>query len=240
MMSLETVIGNLRSFQEAENARLPKPGAADLSHSLGEIERYLHFLCIIHDRFVATDRAFRDLMARFRATPSTPSSPDLSAFNTLPNLSMMLQLDIESMYLFTKTLLDKVASAVGVYFGPARGCSFVSHDDLRKSLNKCAAAKGLVLPNGLEATMQTLQDVVVDFRDKLITHKRGTRHTRGIAIDTDDKTLMVLSGDLPSKGLGTHSSEAVDDLLASAVSYLDLALTLITSNSQRSHLLRVV
>lgn len=227
----------LRSFGAEERVRLPTRGGTDLAHLVGEIERYLHFVCIIHDRYFETEKVFRSLQQQLMASLSAPVSSDWSRVDSLPNVMMRLQLDIESMYLFGKTFIDRIANTIGFYFGEARRCSFISHDQFLKCLELYAKTKGLTIPSGFLTKAKELSVLVIEVRDKLITHKVSTRHTRGIGVDVDDKTSMLVGGKLPTKGTGTHSTEPIDVLLSQFCAYLMFTLEFLKSNSACSALL---
>lgn len=138
-----------------------------------------------------------------------------------------LHLDIESLYLFAKVLLDRTAMSIGVFFGQAQSCSLASHDSWRKSLAKYAKAKSLSLPPGLEQLVENIQNDV-EFRDKQLVH-RQVGATRGTSWNMETRSAQILIQP------DTQSKDPVA-LVRAIDEYLELVLVLFETNRGKSHL----
>ena len=157
--------------------------------ALGAINRYYFFLRTTYERHRTASNAYVDNTTAFRATV-LPGVHQLDAEQLRLSeeariLSLTVQMELETFYIFPKVLLDKLAQAIGFYFGPARGCLTSSPDDLSKSIRTYAALKGLVLPESLVEEMEHLRTDVADFRDKQISHEKSPRTTRPMLIERD-------------------------------------------------------
>jgi len=102
----------------------------------------------------------------------------------------MLQLEIESFYLFAKILLDKVAHFVEFYFGQGQGCSLVSQDQFVKNLPTHAALKGIKFTDRFAETMKTLKQDISDHRDYQIAHEASPKTLHGTLFDAEGKTKI--------------------------------------------------
>ena len=92
----------------------------------------------------------------------------MAQFEEQGRLSTLVHLEVESFYIFAKSVLDKLAMFIERYFGLAQGCSLASHDKLRKNYDRYGRAKGLVFPESFGEKVIFLKEHVCDFRDKQI------------------------------------------------------------------------
>jgi hypothetical protein len=151
-------------------------------------------------------------------------------------LSLRVQLEQESFYIFAKMLLDKVAHAIGVYFGEARGCSFASHDDLTKSIVKYSELLGLEVNPSLVARMQQLKVDVADFRDKNISHEKSPRTItmRPLILDPDGTVRLSLHKVYPQESDINVVARPVDELLGELEDYVLRFLDFLRMNSDKT------
>jgi hypothetical protein len=111
----------------------------------------------------------------------------------------VLHLDIESFYLFAKIYLDKIAHAFEFYFGPGRGKSMDSHDQLVKNFPAYAKEKGLTLPSDLMSIATRLKSDISDYRDYEIAHEKSPRRLSGTVFDTEGKMRIIATHLYPTK-----------------------------------------
>ena len=82
-------------------------------------------------------------------------------------LSIKVQFEIESFYLFAKIFLDKTARALEFYFGQLNKKPLDSHDDLTKSLQSYAKEKNLVLTSEFLGHIGQLKQDISEYHNFL-------------------------------------------------------------------------
>lgn len=165
--------------------------------AFSEIGRYHDFLVIIHDRYDKASKLFiknsKILQATFKPGTHQTTPEQMQLMAEQRQITTNLQLECESFYLFAKILLDKVARAIEFYFGPAKGCSLDSHDDLNRVLRKYSKLKSLQLTDKLLILISELKKDISDFRDYQISHEKSPRIVRGTIWDAKGNTRMMIS-----------------------------------------------
>jgi hypothetical protein len=224
----------LSEFIDAERERFRIRDNNLFAFSFGHIERYYSFLCAIEARQrEASSNFIRNSEALRAAVPSgTRALTDeqrrlLDEGRVLTNL---LHLEIESFYLFAKILLDKIAHAIEFFFGPVRGRSLDSHDDLVKDFEKYAKNKGLVIPNGFSELAASLKKDISDFRDYEIAHEKSPRRMNATGFSADGRTTMISTVIYPTAKDQQVSSKVVGDLLREIETYIKLLVVLMRKN----------
>jgi hypothetical protein len=226
------IIDRLSSFAASEHLLYQWPEGNFLWLALDEIVRYRRFVEIIVSR-IDDDRELLNSAteASVQGLRNYAGGPISAQQQSLDERAIEAQvpvhLDIESLYLFAKVLLDRTAISIGVFFGQAQSCSLASHDSWRKSLAKYATAKGLSLPPRLEQLVENLQRDVA-FRDKQLVH-RQVGATRGTSWNMENRSAQILIQ--PDK----QSKDPVA-LVRAIDEYLDLVVVLFETNREGSHL----
>lgn len=185
----------IKTFREAERWYYSDMDQNMFAVGIGQPDRYYEFLQIIKGRFDAVREPFvkinADLQKGMLPGVRPVTEEEWKAMQESSILQKSIQLDIESFYVFAKITLDKIANFLERYFGPERGCSFRSHDNLVKHFDKYRDAKGLNIPNEFTELAATLKETVSDFRDKQIEHHRNPRRTVGIAWTSDGNLRLT-------------------------------------------------
>jgi hypothetical protein len=119
-------------------------GVAGLMSGVG---RYARFVDQIVARYLSALTELEVAQAR-RNMDSNPSMITPSE-RALFRSQEVIQLEIESFYLFAKILLDRWSGLAEAHFGPARRLSLHSHDQLTRQFEKYAEAKGLSVVSSL-------------------------------------------------------------------------------------------
>jgi hypothetical protein len=210
--------------------------------SWAKISRRLAFLDIIErryldasDKFIANSEAVRKLTLPGKH-PVTPEQQALHD-EAIP-LGADVHLQIESYYLFSKIMLDHVAHAIEYYFGPAAKLPLDSHDDLSRSLNGYAAAKGLTVSAELTATIADLKRRISDVRDYKISHEKSPRTLSGTGWNHTDRlaTIMMTRIFPRESDPGQFDSEPLPALRQSLHDYLSVVVDFITANRSKTAL----
>jgi hypothetical protein len=192
--------------------------------SWSKINRRLAFLDVIERRYIEASKAFLENSAALQ--------------DEAPRLIVDLHLEIESYYLFAKIALDNVAHAIEYYFGPARGLSLDSHDDLTKNLAQYAAAKSLVLDADLLERMADLKRRISDVRDYKISHEKSPRTMAGTSWDQDERLARIAMTRLfpRSSDPEQFESEPLPKLREAIHEYLSQVIIFITNNETKTAL----
>lgn len=237
------MIRKLNDFISKERSKFENRHNNMFSFSFGEISRYYEYLLTIHERYRIESNEFMDVTKTRQALikpGNNPASPELiSLFEKSRQISTKLHLEIESFYLFSKILLDKVALALEFYFGQARGLPFESHDNLVKNMEKFADSKSLTLPSGFVDIVRKLKQDISDFRDYQIAHvpsHKNARLTRGTMCDSGGNTKLMLTAIYPTERDKQVETRHLQELLADIDSYADLIIELVTQNGDKTRL----
>src|SRR5205823_3758369 len=122
--------------------------------------------------------------ANFEPAKRGTGGIDASQYAAERQLATVLHLRIETFYLYAKVLADRLAKAVELFFGQARGISLTKHSRIRTKLAQFAEAHGLdppptyLLEKADEVTKQ-----IADFRDRHIVHEQNTRRSWATGFD---------------------------------------------------------
>jgi hypothetical protein len=151
-------------------------------------------------------------------------------------LSVQLQLEIESFYLFAKIMLDKVAHAIEFYFGPAHKLPLDSHDDLVTKLTQYCSNRGLQ-PNPILLKIAAgLKERISDFRDYQIAHEKSPRTMWVLGWSSADDLRMGLTRLNPTLRDSQRDSTPLRELARELNSYLDALVDFLSNNRDRTNL----
>lgn len=225
----------LINFIQTERERLAVEDGNIFAFSFGKVTRHWMFLEIIRQRYQDASAAFIAHSEAFRAMikpggPHTMTVEQMKLQGQGGYLSNLVHLEIESYYLFAKIMLDEIFHAIENYFGPARGLSLDSHDDLAKRLHGYAATKGLTIPESFEQAVSDLRQRISDFRDQQIAHEKSPRTMRGTMWDADGQVMLATNRLYPKDTDKQVNSESLASLAAALEAYVDSVMTFIETN----------
>lgn len=170
------------------------------SVSFSELIRYLDFLNIILNRY----KDASEVLARHLKSYKEPSvgfcefTTDMDDWNkNCRTLQNNTALEIESYYLFSKILLDKVAHSIELYFSPARGESLNSHDLMCKNIVSYVKSKGLTFPENILDEAKILKNLISDTRDYKFEHLKYPRINRYVQINENGSAVLVFNNLYP-------------------------------------------
>jgi len=232
----------LQEFVNTERFRFSSSKANNLFGSAcGAVLRYREYVGIIFRRYQEASEAFRADTAWFhtfakdqeprKSRQLTPE--EFARLQESGRIGVMLHLEIESFYLFTKIMLDRVARLVEFLFGAARRLSMDSHDDLVKSLPDYLRDKGLTTsqPEQLMDTVRLLKERIADHRDYEIAHAKSPRAAWATtwgpaAAGPRIARFMIYPGERDTQ----KESESLEKLLPLVDDYLRMVMRLISDN----------
>src|SRR4030095_7491247 len=149
------------------------------------------------------------------------------------NRTRPLQLEIESFYLFSKILLDRIADTLALSLGfpsSTRGSSF---SRLATSFDAHCQAEGLDgCQSELSNMIKGLRARIVSYRNEQIEHT-GAPFMQIFAKNDGRAILMPMAGHLmigrkPSSGY--RLSEPLDDLMSEIDRFIETAIRFLTAN----------
>jgi len=208
------------AFVESERHRFTDKDNNLFGLSVYQIMRYYEFLTVILERHTETSTIYSSLNRRTMADSSRGSREatrdETLVLGELFKYMTLVQLEVESFYLFAKILLDRTAHFVELFLGRARKLSLDSHDKLTKNIESYALKKGLTIHPSLLELMRRMKVDVSDHRDYGIAHEKGPRTVRTIWLSSDGPLSILYNRVLPTnldKYMATRPlSELFDDI----------------------------
>jgi hypothetical protein len=232
----------LSEFVSAHRARFTIEHDNMFGFSWAKVSRHCGFMEIIERRYEAASAAYianSEAVRKAMPTGVAPVSPELEAImNETWPLQLDLDLQQESAYIFAKIILDDVARAIQLYFGPHRDISLNSHDRWAKAVREYAAAKALAVSEEFVDSVTRLKERVCDFRDKQIEHENCPRTTHATAWDQGGShARMVKTRLYPTENdPGQAEAETPVQLRAAIEAYLDQVVEFLLANEAKTNL----
>ena len=242
-------LDRLSAFVETYRSRMDNKNNNLFAFSAGAWWTYYIFLTHILARYDRSNAEYGEVMepvtrrmseapAGGRSRPMTPE--DMAEWKRQIDLATVLNLDIETFYLFAKILLDRIADTFGFMFGVDWKSSGSSHSDLSKRFETLCRDKGLeIRPDNLPALISTLSKAVVDYRNKLIEHLNDPRILKGTASAPGKASSIVTSHMYPTEedAEAFRQTEDPHALLRMLEEYIAAMLKLFEVNTKKSPLI---
>lgn len=211
--------------------------------SFSQIARYYGFIKIIQARYRRAATEFiensKAMQATFQLGTHSMTEEQIQLSNKEREITAFLHLEIESYYLFTKILLDKVVRAFEFYFGPSRGLSLDSHDNLTKNLEKYIVAKGLTtLSDDMKELIQVLKQDVSDYRDCEIAHEKSPRTMKMtmFSLGANSAARMGSIKIYPTEKDKQVESKEIDQIMDMIDKYIEQIIKYIQINQSKTNL----
>ena len=236
---------DLEGFQAAEWERLSGYSVRDASAlhaALGHVLRGYRYLELIHERHVPTAKRYKELLSQLigKVDPAFDGGAiaydeEMAAMDAeMGDLLDFAHVDLEAFFLFAKTVLDRVAQYVELYFGPEAKLPVRTHDKLRVNLNEYAVRRGMVVPDDMPGALAHAHELIF-----LHPSSAATNDARQMQSPTD---LMIAHTDNrpgPNGSAGiTRLSLTTGQLLSVVDAYLRTIVELIRQNPSRARMLR--
>ena len=242
---MEPLHEDLSAFQSAEWERLSGHSAreaAQLHAAFGHVLRGYRYLELIHERHVPTAKRYKELLAliftkmdpAFDGGAITYDDEMATMDAEMADLLDIAHLDLETFFLFAKTVLDRVAQYIELYFGPEPKLPVRAHEKLYANFSEYSARRGIVIPDGFT---QAVRDV----HDMIFTHQPESA-TNDARVAQSPSDLMIAHTDERPGPNGAHRvtrlSLTTGQLLNVVDAYLRLVLELVRRNPNRARMLR--
>jgi hypothetical protein len=214
----------------------------------GDVSKYYQYILLIVERYRREGGVFFErTTARLeqmrqagpgvrRLTPEEEQEQEEGAAQTA-----QLHLEIESFFIFTSILLDRIAGATQYYFGASSG-QWKSFEAMKKHLKDYAENKGLsVPPVELLELARWLHRNVSLFRHELLVHKHEDdyRARLGFATGFDEstgETYLVLGLFFPREGEEPKIGERPEAILAKLDTFINAWVDYLAQNQSRRSL----
>ena len=242
--SVTSVHDDLIALQQSEWERLAAVSvreATNVHAALGHVLRGYRYLELIHARHVPTARRYKELLAGMigRMDPAFEGGAisyddEMASMDAeMGDLLDVAHVDLETFYLFAKTVLDRVAQFVDLYFGPERGLPVKTHEKLRANIIEYGVRRGLVIPAGLREALARVDEMVYEHRSDSATNDSR------LAQSPSDM-MIAHTENAPGGGGGavTRPSLTTGQLLSVVDAYLRAVVDLATSNPNRVRVLQ--
>lgn len=204
------------------------------------VARYRKYLDIILSREADAARDYVKTLADLRAVEPCPigemSDEMRQALDDGDKARPLVQLEIESFYLFANILLDSVARALDKYFRPRRPPmpSFICHKDLVKRFEEHRRLKKITIPLDFIENATALKDKVSEFRNEDITHDKRINRVTAMGITRDGKvTIIATSSVVPQEVIDNHpqsSTVHVGELIQLVDAQVAAAVEIVRNN----------
>ena len=243
---MEALGDELFSFQKAEWDRLSSHSSRDaaaLHGSFGHVLRGYRYLELIHERHVPTAKHYKELLAQLiaRMDPAFDGGAityddEMATMDAdMGDLLDVAHVDLETFYLFAKTVLERVAQYIELYFGSEPKLSIRTHDKLRANFSEFAERRGIVVPDGFFDTFSHVHDMV-------FTHQSESA-TNDARVAQSPSDLMIAHTDNTPGPNGASPgvmrlSLTTGQLLNVVDAYLRTVLELVRANPNRAKMLR--
>jgi len=243
---VDSLRDELFTFQSSEWERLSGHSARDaaaLHAAFGHIVRGYRYLELIHERHVPTAKRYKEQLAAlfskmdpaFDGGAITYDEEMASMDAEMGDLLDVAHLDLETFYLFSKTVLDRAAQYIELYFGSESKLPVRAHDKLFANFYEYAARRGIVMPDGF---MQSVTGV----HEMISTHQSDSA-TNDARVAQSPSDLMIAHTDHhPGPNGAAHSvtrlSLTTGQLLNLVDGYLRLVLELVRRNPNRARMLQ--
>ena len=234
----------LSDFISSERERFTEADNNKFAMCFAQISRYYAFLQVILKRYEAASRQLfentKAMQASLLAGTHSFTDEQMKLHEEGVRLMLLVHLEIESFYLFAKICLDRIAHALEFYFGPVRGRSLDSHDDLVKDFLLYAEAKTLVLPTDFMKVAEALKKDISDYRDYEIAHEKSPRRMSATVFDAEGRMRIAGTSIYPTDKDQQVESKVLHDLAGDLDIYLKLLIEVVKSNRDKTRLARTM
>ncbi len=228
----------LLEFIESERNRFDGKHNNIFAFAFSEVGRYYDFITIIYGKHRSAVPIYLNIANQFHHSlinyheDQKMNEERLMLLDQINQTSLIVQLEIESFYLFAKIYLDKIARAIEFYFGSAKKLSLDSHDDFVKHIEAYCKAKDLTVNEQLLSLGKKLKMEISDFRDYQIAHLKSPRTFRGTTSDGRMQLMQIY----PTEKDEHKETELIDNLLSEVQEYMELIIAFITDNQEKTAL----
>lgn len=249
-MAHRETIESIHAFIKEGRKKTDTKSGNILGTSVGIWIRYYNFLQVIRHRFAGDSGDFtadmeRRLAAMKESSGSREMTPEeIQDFQRSADIQLVLHLDIESLYVFAKILLDRMADTFAYYFnidwtdfgGQLFGSS---HTRLTNQFDRICEARGLQSKSAeLSGMLADLKSRIVDYRTGMIEHIFEPRIIHGTSWGGGKKAKISATVLYPVEAdhekYLQKNTEDPDELVAELDKYIGAMLRFMEANTDKS------
>jgi hypothetical protein len=240
--NVEIVVAQFQDFIDRERWRFEAHDGNLFHMAFREIVTYRSFLQSVisrHDAIAVLYRAsieaqHQSIQGRVPGTPLTPD--ELAQLNVMGEQGRALRMEIESFYLFSAILLDRVAAAVGFYFEGRPSAAWERHSTLVKRIGGYSRTRNIAVPERFQSLAESLKTAISNFRHEQVVHERSLRALRATGFRTGEGPRLLLSNLYPTPDDRQYESMPLGELVLKIDEYLNSVIQLIVENRARTPL----
>lgn len=227
--------------ETARTARDEKAGAA-LAVAINVWFRYYRFIDIILMEYKRVDPLLSASHQAFLGRPSGLLTPnEMEEMRRGAELTARLHLQVESFYVFTKILLDRIAETFGFLFDKKFTSFGSTHVQLKRGFPNICATKGLrIEPTDIPTLLVQLETRIVKHRTDIIEHLQNPATWHATVWGADQKNKIVLQPFLPPEtppnAPPPWQSEDLDELILLLNRYVTAMIDFFEVNIEKSAL----
>ena len=240
----------IHDFMQEERSQLQADESNYFALVFGEISKYYEYLSIVWPRYREISKVYvdaaRKAMTRRMAEPSGVSRPltefELHELELSWQRQTLLHLELESIFIFTSILLDRIASATQYYFGQSSG-QWRSFEAMMKYFEDYCQNKGLPAPSSeMLEVIRWLYKNVSEFRHLLVVHKHENDYrvrlnfATGFSNNGDDEAYFNLGLMYPQGNEVPVILEKPQTILSKLNLFIGLWLTYLKANRTKRNL----
>ena len=223
-----------------------------LGVSIGNWLRYFDFLEIILEKYESLNTAYIQasgeqmalIKERADTTGLTKGNSEITElYNKTQKIGIKLHLAIESFYIFSQVLLDRIADSIRYFFGIKYDGLGSTHIKLKAKWDKFVVHKNIeVKPLDIYSQMESLGEIVTKYRNTEIQHLSEPRKLFGSTWGPDKKVKIYSNVLYPteseSENIALIQKSTIDPskLLSDLKTYAISVTELFTVNFNRSNL----
>jgi hypothetical protein len=237
---MDSFRNELLAFQTSEWERLAHDAAA-LHAAFGHLLRGYRYLELIHERFVPTARRYKEQLAQlidkmdpaFEGSAITYDEQMAGMYADMGDLLDIAHVDLETFYLFAKTVLERAAQYVEMYFGADPKLPLRPHEKLRANFEEYASRRGIVVPEGFVPALAQVHDFIYTHNSDSATNDAPQSPGDLMIAHTEERP-----GSNGSPAGVTLLSLTTGRLLSVVDAYLRAVVSLIRANPNLAAMLR--
>jgi hypothetical protein len=209
-----TALNNLKRLEDfLEKESIPRDES--LKDAFREVRRYLEFLLEIRQRAELAQPELislqDDLMEAVRR--GVAESFEQTRLNRYVHLSLVVPLEIESFYLFSKIYLDTTVQFLGVRFSQLQGFRFESFGSLfHPKAHIWKQPEVFIIKNEFRDAIKKIFSEIIGFRNEKVVHPQLSgrtmigRRTHGFTLTPDRLSVNLIGAIRSSPQYDTYNS----------------------------------
>jgi hypothetical protein len=247
-VSMQSTYYLITQFIKEERYALAAQESNYFALVFGEMAKYYEYLIVVWPRYKKIStiyvRATKERWARRLAEPAgsrTVTEEELRELEVEAERQTLLHLELETIFIFSSILLDRIAACTQYYFGRGSG-QWSSFKSMKKHLKGYCQNRGLPAPSEkMMEVIQWLYKNVSEFRNLLVVHKHENDYRVRLHFGTawshdDDEAYFSLGLASPQGDEQPFLSEKPQNILKNLNQFLEQWVQYLRSNRDKRNL----